>query len=34
MDKYDDIDHRLQTEAENIYDSEDESGNDMGFREM
>jgi hypothetical protein len=34
MDSYLEIDHRLRTEAEELYDSEDESGNDMGFRHL
>jgi hypothetical protein len=34
MDNYHEIDYRLRTEAEGVYDSEDESGNDMGFEQM
>jgi hypothetical protein len=34
MDTYHEIDHRLHSEAERVYDSEEESGNDMGFEQM
>jgi hypothetical protein len=34
IDTYHEIDHRLRSEAEGVYDSEEESGNDMGFEQM
>jgi len=34
IDNYHEIDHRLRTEAENVYDSDDESGNDLGFGDL
>jgi len=34
IDNYHEIDHRLRTEAENVYDSDDDSGNDLGFRDL
>jgi hypothetical protein len=34
IDTYDEIDYRLRSEVEGVYDSEEESGNDMGFEQM
>jgi len=34
MDNYHDIDHRIRIEAENVYDSDDDSGNDLGFGDL
>ena len=34
IDNYHEIDHRLRTEAENVYDSDDDSGNDLGFGDL
>jgi len=34
IDNYHEIDHRLRTEAENVYDSDDDSGNDLGFEDL
>jgi hypothetical protein len=34
LDTYHEIDHILRSEAEGVYDSEEESGNDMGFEQM
>jgi len=34
IDNYHEIYHRLQTEVENVYDSDDDSGNDLGFGDL
>jgi len=34
IDNYHEIDHRLRTEAENVYDSGDDSGNDLRFGDL
>jgi hypothetical protein len=34
IDTYDKIDYRLRSEAAGVYDSEEKSGNNMGFEQM